>query len=111
MSQIANWSYQTTATVHPFLSQDDAGGAPTYGTPYTIACDYIAGGGEQRFQNGDQMEFVCKSILWTEDSRPQFRDQVEVVGGFGRETIRATKTYPAANLGYPGQFDYELATG
>ena len=111
MSDLARWSYNNVATVYPFVSQDDFGGDAVYGTPYEIACDYIAGGTEVRYQNGDQLEFVAKSIIWTEDARPKYRDQIEMPGTFGRETIRSTKAYPAANLGLAGQFDYELATG
>lgn len=111
MSSISRWSYQNTATVHPFVGQDDAGGDAQYGTPYIIACTWTAGGGEQRYQNGDQVEFVCKSLIWTEDRRPKFRDQIEMEGSFGRENIRAIKHYDMSALGEPQSPDFELATG
>lgn len=111
MSSVARWSYQNTATVWPFVSRDDFTGITVYGDPYEIACTWTAGGGEQRYQNGDSLEFVAKSLIWTEDQRPGFRDQIEMPGGFGRETIRAIKHYDMSALGEPASPDFELATG
>lgn len=110
MSSVARWSYQNTATVYPFIGQDDAGGGAQYDTPYTIACTWTAGGGEMR-SDAEGREFVCKSTLWTEDQRPKFRDQIEMSGSFGRETIRAIKHYDMSALGEPDSPDFELATG
>ena len=111
MSSVARWSYRNIATVWPFVSQDDAEGETIYGEPYEIACTWVAGGGEQRFQNGDQIEFVTKSLIWTEDQRPKVQDQIEMAGSYGRETIRAIKHYDMSALGEPDSPDFELATG
>lgn len=111
MSSVARWSYQNTATVWPFVSHDDFTGLTIYGPAYQIACTWTAGGGEQRYQNGDQMEFVAKSLIWTEDQRPGFQDQIQMEGSFGRETIRAIKHYDMSALGEPDSPDFELATG
>lgn len=110
MSSVARWSYQNVATVWPFVSQDDADGATVYGEPYEIACTWTAGGGEVRSDtNGN--EFVSKSLIWTEDKRPKFQDQIEMAGSYGRETIRAIKHYDMSALGEPDSPDFELATG
>lgn len=111
MSSIARWSYRNVATVHPFVSEEEFTGAIIYGEPYQIACTWTAGGGEQRFQNGDQVEYVSKSIIWTEDPRPKFRDQIEMPGSYGRETIRTVTHYDMSALGEPDSPDFELATG
>lgn len=110
MSSVARWSYRNTATVYPFIGQDDAGSGAQYGTPYTIACTWTAGGGEQR-ADAEGREYVCKSLIWCEDQRPKFRDQIEMPGSFGRETIRAIKHYDMSALGEPLSPDFELATG
>lgn len=112
MSSIARWTYVTEATVYPFISQDDFSGQTVYGPSYTILCDFIVGGDETRYQNGDQTEFVVKSIFWTEDQRPQYRDEIEIVGVTqGRECIRSTKYYNMAAFGEADSPDFELATG
>ena len=112
MSSLANWSYKTEATVYPLVSTDDLTGAKVFGAPYTIMCDYIVGGAETRFQNGDQTEFVVKSRIFTEDQRPQYRDEIEIPGMFaGREQIRAVMKYNMAAFNEPDSPDYELATG
>lgn len=110
MSSISRWSYQNIATVWPWLGTNDFSGVTTYGEPYEIACTWTAGGGEQR---NDQQgaEFVARSLIWCEDQRPKFRDQIEMPGSYGRETIRAIKHYDMSALGEPDSPDFELATG
>lgn len=109
MSAIARWSYTNTAIVYPFVSKNDFTGVVIYGEPYPIACTWTAGAGEQRYQNGDQVEFVAKSLIWTENPAPKHLDQIEMPGSYGRETIRAIKHYDMSPFGDVP--DFELATG
>ena len=74
MSSIARWSYKNTAMVKPFLGQDLENGGTLYGDPYEIACTWAAESQEMRDATG--AEFVSKYVIWSEDPRPKYRDQI-----------------------------------
>lgn len=110
MSSIARWSYVTPVTVYPFLGTDDFTRETLWGEPYTIMADFEAGGAELK-NDEEGREFVCRSRIWCEDPRPKFRDEVEMAGTAGRETIRAVKRWPMGAFGEPDSPDFELSTG
>lgn len=74
MSAIARWSYQNTAQVRPFVSEDAYAGDIVYGDPYEIACTWAAESKQMRDANG--AEFVSRYIIWSEDARPKHRDLI-----------------------------------
>jgi len=76
MSEIARWSYKNTATVKPFLDEDQEAGGVTYGPEYTIACTWAAESKQMRDATG--AEFVSNYIIWSEDPRPAYRDQIKL---------------------------------
>lgn len=74
MSEISRWSYKNTATVRPFVSEDNFSGMITYGDEFTIACTWAAESKEMRDATG--AEFVSNYIIWSEDARPKHRDLI-----------------------------------
>lgn len=84
VSSISRWSYQSIATVWPYLGEDDWSGGVTYGEPYTIACGW-AGKAEQR-RDSEGAEFTTNNMFWTEASSsgsiytpvriPEYRDRI-----------------------------------
>lgn len=74
MSSIARWSYKNTATVKPYLGEDQENGGTLYGDPYEIACTWAAESKQMRDATG--AEFVSNYIIWSEDARPKYRDMV-----------------------------------
>lgn len=113
MSSISRWSYKNIALVHPFISFDDFTRQTIFGDPYEIACTWTAGGGEPNTSRTDVegREYVCKSKIWCEDPRPKFRDEIEMPGSYGRETIKNVIHYDMSALGEPNSPDFELSTG
>lgn len=76
MSAIARWSYKNTATVQPFISEDQYTGDVLYGPEYTFACTWAAESKEMRDANG--VEFVSRYVIWSEDARPKHRDLIKL---------------------------------
>jgi hypothetical protein len=74
MSSAANWSYSATATVWPRIAREDWGGVESFGTPYTIACDYSAKA--DRLTDARGVEFVPRLVLFTEAAAVQQGDRV-----------------------------------
>lgn len=94
MSSIARWSYANVATVHPFVSIDMKTGVTVYGPSYEIACSWAAESKMERETGGQGgargAEFVSQHVIYTEDLRPKYLDEIEFDGSNGREQIRAT---------------------
>lgn len=86
MSNTANWSYTNVAQVRPVTGRDKWG-AKTYGDEYQIACTWIAEATTHMGQDG--REFVGRHTIYTEDTRPQYLDEVMFDGSNGWEEIRA----------------------
>lgn len=79
MSSLARWTYTNTATVKPFLGEDGENGGITYGTEYTIACTWTAEAKQYREAGapaGRGIEFVSTYVIYTEDARPKYLDQI-----------------------------------
>ena len=76
MSKIARWGYKNTATVQPFIREDQYTGDMLYGPEYTFACTWAAESKEMRDANG--VEFVSRYIIWSEDPRPKHRDLIKL---------------------------------
>ena len=76
MSKIARWSYKNTATIRPFVSEDQYSGTITYGDEYVFPCTWAAESKQMRDMNGD--EFVSRYIIWSEDARPKHRDLIKL---------------------------------
>lgn len=74
MSSLASWSYTAKATVWSLNSRDDWTGAPTYGEPVQIDCDYSAKAKRVTDANGD--EFVTQQIVYTERADIKFGDRL-----------------------------------
>lgn len=55
-----SWHYKSTMTIWPLTV--DQYGQPSYGTPYTMPCDFSSGGKIQRDESGT--EFVPSSTFW-----------------------------------------------
>lgn len=62
MSTLANWTYTNPVTFWP-VDTDDYG-QPVYGRPYSMMCDYKAGGEKAADRHG--VEFVSASIFYFE---------------------------------------------
>lgn len=76
MSAVSRWSYKNTATVRPFVSEDQYTGDIVYGDEYVFACTWAAESKQMRDMNGD--EFVSRYIIWSEDARPKHRDLIKL---------------------------------
>lgn len=89
MSSIARFSYKNTARVRPFLGEDLENGGTEYGEEYEIACTWAAESKEMRDATG--AEFVSAYIIWSEDPRPKYRDQIllNTVAETGWQEIRS----------------------
>lgn len=64
MSELAAWSYTSTATHWPRTGRDDWSGALTFGPPVTFACDYTAEA--KRMTDARGVEFTSMQTLHTE---------------------------------------------
>lgn len=89
MSSIARWSYKNTATIKPFLGEDLENGGVLYGAEYEILCTWAAESKQMRDDSG--AEFVSAYIIWSEDPRPKYRDQIllNTVAPTGWQEIRS----------------------
>lgn len=94
MSSIARWSYANTAMIKPFLGRDTWSGAATYGEQYEIACNWIAKSEQTRSDAGE--EFISRHIVYHEDPRPKFLDQVLLNGATQWEEVRSLTEWDMA---------------
>jgi hypothetical protein len=103
VSNTANWSYANTATVKPYIGQDEWGSA-SYGPEYTIACTWTANEDQQRGfggQSGAQgSERVAIHKVYTEDARPKMLDQIMLDDGRNQwEEVRNVTSYDMSFFG------------
>lgn len=114
MSSLARWTYTNTATVYPFQGEDLFNGGVLFGDPYTIACTWKTGGklvrtiGGQSGAAGD--EFVADMLIYTEDPRPKYRDEIVLAGHDRRMQIRNVAEYDMSPFGETDSPDFEVAT-
>lgn len=114
MSSLARWTYTNTATVYPFVDEDLFNGGVLFGEPYTIACTWETGGklirtiGGQSGAAGD--EFVADMLIYTEDARPKYRDEIVLAGHDRRMQIRAVTEWDMSPFGEADSPDYRIAT-
>ncbi|TNF65772.1 hypothetical protein FBF48_10265 [Streptococcus salivarius] len=107
MSNTANWSYTNVATVRPVTGKD-RWGAKTFGPEFTIACTWIAENKQERENGPAGLEFVSKHIIYTEDPRPQYGDEIMFDGSDGWEAIRARTNW---DMSFFNEIpDYKLVT-
>lgn len=112
MSLISRWSYANTATVKPFMGEDGENGGVTYGTPYEIACTWLAESKEFREAGapaGRGVEFISTFVIYTEDPRPRYLDQILINEPDSPwQTIRLRLAYDMAM--FNDTPDYKLVT-
>lgn len=114
MSSLARWTYTNTATVYPFEGEDLYNGGVLFGAPYEIACTWETGGklirtlGGQSGASGD--EFVAAMLIYTEDARPKYRDEIVLAGHTQRMIIRDVAEWDMSPFGESGSPDYRIAT-
>lgn len=106
MSNIARWSYKNTASVRTLTGMDQLTGETTYSEPYTIACNWIAESSQARSDDG--AEFVSRHIIYTEDARPQYLDQILLEGATIWEEIRAKTSWDMKM--FNDTMDFKLTT-
>lgn len=106
MSKIARWSYKAVATVRPYEGMDYRTGEITYGEEYTILCTWEAN--TEQARDNDGAEFVGRHIVYHEDPRPKYLDQIKLTGHTEWEQIRSVTVYDMAMFGdLP---DYRMVT-
>lgn len=112
MSAISRWSYANTAMVRPFVSVDGENGGTIYGTPYEIACTWIAEAKEYREAGapaGRGVQFVSTYTIFTEDTRPQYLDEILInEPGAPWQEIRLRLSWDMA--AFSDTPDYKLVT-
>lgn len=108
MSSLARWTYTNTATVYPFQGEDLFNGGVLFGDPYTIACTWKTGGKLVRTAEG--AEFVADMLIYTEDPRPKYRDEIVLAGHDRRMQIRNVAEYDMSPFGETDSPDFEVAT-
>ena len=107
MSALARWTYTNTATVKPFLGEDGENGGITYGPEYVIACTWTAEAKQARDQRG--FEFVSTYVIFTEDARPQYLDEILInEPGAPWQQIRARTSWDMSP--FNDTPDYKLVT-
>jgi hypothetical protein len=114
VSSISRWSYKNVATVKPFVSQDQMSGATTYGTPYEIACTWIAEAKQEREMGGQSgaggAEFTSRHTIFTEDKRPKYLDLISFDGSDGDEQIRNVVNWDMSPFNEADSPDFKLIT-
>lgn len=108
MSSLARWTYTNTATVYPFEGEDLFNGGVLFGTPYTIACTWKTGGALRRTGEGE--EFVADMLIYTEDARPKYRDEIVLAGRDRRMVVRRVAEFDMSPFGETDSPDYEVST-
>lgn len=108
MSSLARWTYTNTATVYPFEGEDLFNGGVLFGDPYTIACTWETGG--KLIRSAEGYEFVADMLIYTEDARPKYRDEIVLAGHDRRMQIRAVTEWDLSFFGEPDSPDYRIAT-
>ena len=114
MSSLARWTYRNTATVYPYVGEDRYNGGVLYGDPYEIACTWKTGGKLMRTLGGQSgaegEEFVADMLVYTEDPRPRFRDEIVLAGDSRRMKIRRVAEFDMSPFDEPDSPDFEIAT-
>lgn len=77
VSKIARWSYTERASVRPYISRDGTNNQIVYGEPYEIWCDFEATAEQHTDNDGNQ--FVSTYLIYTEDSRPAYMDEITLL--------------------------------
>lgn len=108
MSSLSRWTYTNTATVYPFAGEDQFNGGVTFGAPFTIACTWEVGGKLMRDANGS--EFVSRMIVYTEDARPKYRDEILLAGQTERLKVRDRLEWDMSPFGETDSPDFKLVT-
>lgn len=112
MSATANWSYTNIATVRPFVSIDMMTGETVYGAEFDIACTWTAESKMERESGGQSgargAEFLSQHIIFTEDKRPKYLDQISFDGSNGWEEIRSVTNWDMSFFGE--EPDFKLVT-
>lgn len=105
MSETSRWVYTNTATVKPYLGQDEWGNA-SYGVEYTIACTWAAVSQQERDATG--AEFVSRFEIFTEDDRPNVLDMILLNGDTQWQEIRSRTWWDMSPFGEVP--DYRIVT-
>ena len=93
VSKIANWSYTERASVRPYVSKNGINNQAVYGEPYEIMCDFAAASEQHRDEKGN--EFTSKYLIYTEDERPKYLDEITLIfPGTRPQEIRAKTAWP-----------------
>lgn len=112
---LANSLYTSLATVWPFVSVDDFTGAKTFGTPYTILCNWKSDNKLMKDSNG--REYTSNYFYYTADSRGKRKDYIakgdqtsitSPIGADNSEEIIDTKEHDCSYFNEPN--DYWLIT-
>ena len=111
LSAIARWTYTNTATIRPFLSISEWGGA-TYGPEYQIDCTWASHVGQVSMAGGQSgaqgAEMVMKHDVFTEDARPGYLDQILLNGETVWEEIQQVTSWDMSP--FSDTPDYKLVT-
>jgi len=92
MAFMSAWYMIDTATIYPRISENEWGGAVTYGTPYTILCGHEGVSRQSRDTEG--AEFVTRDVYYTGDARPRYLDRI----AYGDTTAQAWDAAEAAEI-------------
>lgn len=106
MSSVSDWANQNTATVVPFIRDDQLNGGTEYGTPYDIACTWAAKREQRRDGNG--AEYTTRYVVWTSDKRVRYRDKITLNGVEGSMEVRSVQNWDMSAFGEPDAPDFEL---
>lgn len=75
----AGWANTNKATVWPRLGVDTENGGSIWGDPYDIDCTWRSPKEQQRsVQNSQGREVVPRTVIYTEDVRPQIHDDIMI---------------------------------
>jgi len=77
VSSIARWSYTERASVRPYLGRNGTTNQINYGPAYEIWCDFAATA--ENHMDEKKQEFVSTYLIYTEDDRPKYMDQITLL--------------------------------
>jgi hypothetical protein len=98
VSSISRWSYTERASVRPFVSKNGTTNQVIYGPAYEIFCDFAATSEQHRDEKGN--EFTSKYLIYTEDDRPKYLDEITLIfPGAKPQEIRAKTMWPMSAFG------------
>lgn len=111
MSEIANWTYVSTAYVRPYLGEDRTRGGAAYGAEFPILCDWIAENEvykDAAAPAGKGAEFVSTYTFYTEDPRVKRKDRIRRDGYDEDQEVRLVLEWNMAAFGQAA--DYKVVT-